>query len=312
MIVYPGPLRPGGHVRVVAPSGSPKDESDVDAALQVLRNFGFRVSAGESVFATRHGYLAAQDTVRADDLNSAFADPSVDAIVCLKGGYGTPRILDMLDYHCIRANPKVFVGYSDITALHLAFLRHAGLPTIHGFMAMSFTGEIDKKSQERWVQVVTADSPVGDLPIDDADTLQTVCPGVVDGRLVGGNLSLVAALVGTDYALEPDGAIIFLEDVGEEPYRIDRMLNQLRLAGYFSRCSGIVLGSWNGCTPDEPDRSISLHQVFEDYFGALGKPVLAGFPAGHGTPALTLPLGVRARLDADTGTLSIRESVTGT
>ncbi|TVQ23413.1 MAG: LD-carboxypeptidase [Spirochaetaceae bacterium] len=308
----PRPLKTGACIAVIAPSGSPENENHVEPAIQALRDYGFRVQVGKSVHAERVGYLAATDEVRAADVNAAFADPDVDAILCLKGGYGTPRILDMLDYARIRDNPKLFIGYSDITALHLAIARHAGFPTMHGFMALNLVGDRDERSLQRWFETITAEGALGVLPIDEPHALTTLSPGATEGRLTGGNLSLVSALVGTSYALDPRGAILFLEDVGEEPYRVDRMLNQLRLADYFEQCAGVVLGTWKGCTPEEPERSMSLYQVFSDYFARIGKPVLAGVPAGHGYPALTIPLGVAARLDANQGMLEILESAVGT
>ena len=336
----PRPLVFGDTLGLVAPSGSTKDAKAVAKGVAALEKLGFKVLLGRSCLAERYGYLAAEDRLRASDINDFFADPQVDGIVCFKGGYGTPRMLDLIDYSVVAANPKVFVGYSDITAIHLAFARFAGFPTIHGLMASSLAGKMDSFSRESWLACLTSSRALGELPYPQpktvpptaeaplaavastvtAFTVQTeaaepagpcsLVPGRATGILMGGNLSLVAALTGTPYALQPEGKILFLEDVNEEPYRVDRMLTQLRLAGVFERCEGVVLGSWTHCEPEDPERSLTLLQVFKDVIAPCGKPVLMGFPAGHCLPTLSLPLGVEAVLDADAGTLRVTEAAT--
>ncbi len=244
---------------------------------------------------------------------------AIDGIVCMKGGYGTPRILDMIDYDVVAANPKVFAGYSDITGLHLAFQRFAGFPTFHTPMGISMDGSFDEFSQASWRAALMNPEPLGllvppppgsqDLSTGEpAPRIQSLVGGKARGPLIGGNLSLVAALTGTPYALVPDGAIIFLEDIDEEPYRIDRMLTQLRLAGVFKRCAGVVLGHWTHCEPKDTERSLKLDQVFADVIIPAGKPTITGFAAGHSTPTHSFPLGVEAILDADAGTLELVEA----
>lgn len=304
-------LKPGDTVGMIAPSGSPKDPALVDSAAAALGSMGFRVTVGDSCRGG-YGYLAAPDASRAADVNAFFADPSIDGIVCMKGGYGTPRILDMIDYELVAANPKVFAGYSDITALHLAFAKYAGFPTFHTPMAFCLANGLDDFSAASWKAALMTGSPLGRLGriTAPAPAEQPWClsSGNARGKLTGGNLSLVAALTGTPYAMASDGAIVFLEDIGEEPYRVDRMLTQLRLAGVFDRCAGVVLGDWKDCGPKEPGRTLSLRQVFEDVVACCGKPVLAGFPAGHSLPTHSFPLGVEAILDADSGTLDFVEA----
>jgi muramoyltetrapeptide carboxypeptidase len=310
----PRALRRGDTLGLIAPSGSTKDRGAAARGIAALEAMGFSVRAGRSCLAERYGYLAADDELRAQDINEFFADPAIDGIVCFKGGYGTPRILDRIDYAIVRENPKAFIGYSDITALHLAFARYAGFPTYHGLMAMSMLGGADDFSVEAWLGCVLAEGPLGTLayPPASADSLaprpEALVGGQARGILMGGNLSLVAALAGTPYALEPEGTILFLEDVGEEPYRIDRMLTNLRLSGVFERCAGVLLGGWTNCEPEDPERSLSLRKVFEDVIAPSGKPLLMGFPAGHCVPTLCLPLGVEAALDADAGTLTMLEA----
>ena len=325
----------GDTLGLVAPSGSTKDAEAVTRGKTALENLGFKVRLGRSCSAPRYGYLAADDTLRASDVNEFFADPQVNGIVCFKGGYGTPRILDLIDYSLVAANPKVFVGYSDITALHLAFARYAGFPTFHGLMAISLSGSVDSFSREAWLACLTSSQALGELLYPRSELPKTsaaastspavtvasaslasstspvaLVPGRAKGILMGGNLSLVAALCGTPYALEPEGKILFLEDINEEPYRVDRMLTQLRLAGVFERCEAVVLGSWTHCEPEDPERSLSLLQIFNDIIVPAGKPVLMGFPAGHGLPTLSFPLGVEATLDAAAGKLVITEPAT--
>jgi muramoyltetrapeptide carboxypeptidase len=331
----------GDTLALVAPSGSTKDAKAVAKGIAALEKLGFKVRVGRSCSAERYGYLAADDSLRAADINEFFADPQVQGIVCFKGGYGTPRMLDLIDYSVVAANPKVFVGYSDITGIHLAFARYAGFPTFHGLMASSLAGKVDSFSLDSWLGCLTSAQPLGELPYpqpkpakpaagnasspsgttgpaglvassDQAEPTgpSSLVPGRAKGVLMGGNLSLVAALTGTPYALEPEGKIVFLEDVNEEPYRVDRMLTQLRLAGVFERCEGIVLGPWTHCEPEDPERSLTLLQVFTDVISPAGKPVLMGFPAGHCMPTLSLPLGVEVVLDADAGTLRVTEAAT--
>ncbi|TVQ28492.1 MAG: LD-carboxypeptidase [Spirochaetaceae bacterium] len=310
----PQPLRQGDRIGIIAPSGSTTQQNALPDAIDAIESLGFRVTVGATAagaMTERYGYLAAGDAERADDVHRFFADPQIDAVLCLKGGYGTPRILDLIDYDLIARHPKLFIGYSDITGLHLAFARYAGFPTIHGPMASGF-GELDAPSRDRWLRVVTNG---GAGPVRFADSpgnqgVGCVTPGVATGRLTGGNLALVSALVGTDYALDPNDAIVFLEDVDEAPYRVDRMLNQLRLAGYFDACSGVVLGTWERCVASEADRTLTLAEVFADQLGPSGKPVLSGVVAGHGVPTLTLPMGVPARIDASCGRFEILEPAT--
>lgn len=301
-------LRPGDTLGLIAPSGSLKDVGVVDEAIAMLQRHGFRVKPGESCRSV-YGYLAGRDEVRAGDMNAFFADPDVHGIVCLKGGYGTPRILDALDYGLIAQNPKVFVGYSDITALHLALHRCCGLVTFHGPMGVSDTllqGE--SFSTGSWLKALTSPEPLGLLENPaDVPGITTLVGGKARGPILGGNLSLVAATFGTPYALQAEGRILFFEDIDEAPYRVDRMLTQLRLAGVFEACAGIVLGDWNNCVPDEGDRSLELLEIFQDVLVPCGKPLIAGFQAGHCRPMISFPFGVEACLDADAGRLELVE-----
>ncbi len=303
----PKALKPGDTIGMIGPSGSFKDQTMVERSAAAIAAQGFKVVVGDSC-RRKYGYLASPDELRASDIGRFFADPAIDGIVCMKGGYGTPRILDLVDYKVVAANPKVFAGYSDITGLHLAFQRFAGFPTFHSPMGISMDGVFDELSAASWRAALMTAAPLGKLLPLPPESPKTLVGGMARGPLIGGNLSLVAALTGTPYALVPDGAIIFLEDIDEEPYRIDRMLTQLRLAGVFERCAGVVLGHWTHCEPKDPERSLTLEQVFADVIVPSGKPVMTGFAAGHSVPTHSFPIGVEAVLDADSGTLEIVEA----
>jgi muramoyltetrapeptide carboxypeptidase len=305
----PKALRPGDLLGLIAPSSGLQDPAQVDAAVAMLEGHGFRVQVGASCRASC-GYLAGPDALRAGDLNRCLADPSIRGIVCLRGGYGTPRILDAVDYALAAADPKILVGYSDITGLHLALNRRAGLATFHGPMGVSDTLlEAEPFSTGSWLRALTLAEPLGVLAAPPGvPAARPLVGGRARGILAGGNLSLVAATFGTPYGLEPEGRILFFEDIDERPYRVDRMLTQLRLAGAFEACAGVVLGDWNHCVPDEGERSQELEEVFRDVLSSAGKPVLTGFHAGHCSPNPTFPFGVEAVLDADAGTLELVEA----
>lgn len=304
----PRALAPGDLVGLVAPASPCQDPERLAASVAALEGLGFRVLVGQSCRESR-GYLAGPDQARARDIEAFFADPSVSAIVCLKGGYGSPRILDLVDWGIAAAHPKILLGYSDVTALHLA-LGRVGLVGIHAPMPSSdMLPSLDPFSRASWLRAVTSRLPLGLLePPPGQAAPVALAGGRASGPLVGGNLSLVAALMGTPWELDTRGAILFLEDVGEQPYRLDRMLSQLRLAGKFRDCAGIVLGGFTRCEPAKDKPSLSLREVFEDILLPAGRPCIMGFAAGHCIPSHSLPLGVEAELDADSGRLAITEA----
>jgi muramoyltetrapeptide carboxypeptidase len=308
--VKPRALAPGDTLGLIAPSGGVQEPNRVERAAERLGALGFRVKQGPGCGAS-WGYFAGKDSIRAADINAFFADPEVDGIVCLKGGYGTPRILDHIDYASIARNPKVFVGYSDVTGLHLALGKTCGLVTFHGPMPSSdMLPEFDEFSRASWRAALMTTGPLGMLINPEARRLERIVGGTARGTVAGGNLSLVAATMGTPYEIDARGRILFFEDVDEAPYRVDRMLTQLRLAGKFEQCAGVLLGTWKDCVPREGKPSLSLAQVFEEVIAPAGKPIAFGLQAGHGAPALTFPLGVEAVLYADAGTLEFVESAT--
>ncbi len=302
----PKPLRPGDTIMFVAPSGV-VDRQLVDAAARRCEKLGFRVIADESLF-RRHGYLAGTDQERAAELNRAFRDPHVRAIFPCRGGYGVTRILDKLDFDALRKDPKIIIGFSDITALHLAIAKTARVITFHSPMPQAYLWSESQEyhvSCERFWNMLGAEfydlqtppdmvtAHPGDSAAAGRQTkLTCLVPGRARGRLVGGNLSLICATLGTPYAIEAQGRLLFLEDVSEKPYRIDRMLCQLRLAGVLEAVSGVILGDFT-----DTDEAVA-DKILDEYFGCLQVPVIKGFPMGHASLNLTLPHGAMAELDA--------------
>lgn len=303
----PSALKSGDTIGVIAPA-SPMTEQKRADALATLQGFGFRIKVGASVY-EQNGYLSGTDELRAHDLNQMFADPEVQAIICLRGGYGTLRILDRIDYDLIRQNPKILVGFSDITALHLAINKRTGLVTFHGPMAGELS-HLTKEKEVAWSVLfrhLTDPAPLGSYPDAEQMFRYSLHPGTATGPLIGGNLSLLVSTLGTPYELDTAGKILFIEEIGEEPYRIDRMLTQLRLAGKLEQAVGIVFTDFHDCEPDNPERSLTLHEVLAGIVGPLGIPAYWGLKVGHTEPNLTLPLGVRAKIQADDGVLALLE-----
>ncbi len=304
----PPPIEKGAGIALVVPAG-PVSDAAIQKTITALESYGY-TPIPLIPTATRRGYLSADDNARLSTFNMAINDPRVDAILCMRGGYGTPRILDAIDYEALRKNPKPIIGYSDITALLLAIRRQTGLVVFHGPMgrelALRSTGFTDFTAKHFW-GIFQERNPRFARWGHSGKPSRTVIGGVAEGVLTGGNLSLIAATMGTPYEIDTRDAILFIEDVSEKPFRIDRMLAQLRLAGKLGEVRGILLGSFQNCVG--PEASLTLDEVFLDYFRDLGVPVLGDYPAGHGlADHAVLPLGIRVRLDADKGTLSLLES----
>ena len=284
-------LRPEGTIALIAPAGPAA--LHVEKAEQWMRNRGYGLRTYPGVY-ERDGYLAGSDKTRLADLHAAFADPDIDAIFCLRGGYGTPRLLDSLDFGLLRANPKPFVGYSDITALHLAINRYAGFVTFHGPMLNAdLLGDKQPPTESSLFSLLRGQLGAGgELAHPVAFPLTTLEPGIARGRLQGGNLSMIAAVMGTPFEIDAQGIILFIEDVNEPIYRIDRLLTHLRLAGKLAQVAGVLVGDVAGVD------SMALERLLKQTFAPLGVPVLSGWRSGHCDPNLTLPLGALVRLDA--------------
>ena len=308
-MIYGKKLKFGDTLGFIAPSGAVRTEGAIERAVEETRRMGFNVKLGESA-GQKYGYLSGTDAVRARDINAMFADDEVDAIVCLRGGYGAMRILDKLDYDLIARHPKIFMGFSDITALHIALLNKCGLATFHGPMAAAnWAGKpLDDFSRESMYKALMNAEPVGELRNPPEYPRQTVNPGVAEGLLVGGNLMLIASSLGTPWEIDTKGRIIFIEEIGERTYCVDRMLTQLRLAGKFEDCAGVVFGDFADCPVDYPEFGLTLEEIICDVVAPCGKPVFTGLRCGHCSPKLTLPFGVKCRMDADECTLTVLES----
>ena len=307
--LLPRRLAPGDSAGIVAPASATFQTVDVDIARESLEALGLKVKVGRHVL-SRHGYLAGTDKDRAADINAFFDDDDVRAVVPIRGGWGSSRVLPHLDYERIRRNPKVVIGFSDITALHLAIQAKTGLVTFHGPNGM---GRWDAWSLDYFKRVLfngeaaTMENPKN---LSDRNALtqtenrvQTISPGTARGRLLGGNLTVLTAILGSPYVPSFDGAILFLEDVGEDLYRIDRMFTQLRLAGVLDRIRGFVFGTCAECGPGEGFASLTLEEILADHIKPLGVPAWFGAMIGHQTPQWTVPVGAEAEIDAVKGTL---------
>ncbi|HYR10159.1 MAG TPA: LD-carboxypeptidase [Longimicrobium sp.] len=299
-MIRPPALRPGTRVALVAAAG-PLPEAGVDRAMERVASLGWEPVAGDFC-RCRNGYLAGTDEERAADLNRALRDPAIGAVWFLRGGYGTMRIIDQIDWDALARHPKALIGFSDNTAVHLAAQR-AGVVGFHG--PHPHTADFPDFARDELLRVLTVPEPAGVLPLPPGGRAETLAGGVAEGPLLGGNLSLLSATLGTPYAIRPEGAILFIEEVGEHPYRLDRLLSHLRLAGVLSAVAGIAVGGITE-TP-EMEGAPDAAEVVRDTLGGLGVPVATGFPFGHIDDNWTLPLGVRARLDADAGTLALLE-----
>ncbi|MBT8147632.1 MAG: LD-carboxypeptidase [Gammaproteobacteria bacterium] len=310
--VKPARLQAGMTVGLVTPASNVPEDEDLQAAIELVRSLGFQAKTAPNL-ARRNQYLAGTDQERANDLNDLFADEEVDAIFCVRGGYGSGRLLRLLDYDMIAQNPKILMGYSDITAILNAINLLTGLVTFHGPIAGDNFSAYTFNQYRRVLLEPSAASRIGEPPpfeggpgiVERENRLTTIVPGSADGRLVGGNLSLLVTLLGTPY--EPDfrDAILFMEDVAEPPYSVDRMLTHLWLAGKLEQCAGIVFGKLTDT--DYDSNTFSMEQVIRDRCEPLGIPTLRGVMIGHVEDQTVVPLGVRARLDAEAGILELLE-----
>ena len=316
-LVKPRALQPGDTVGLITPSTYVSDPDRLLLAARTVEYFGLRPKMGKNV-GRRAGYLGGSVGERLDDLHAMFRDPEVKAVFAIRGGYGSEQLLDRIDYDLIRRNPKVFLGYSDITALHIAIHQRTGLVTFHGPVVLSrfsdYTQKWFRKAVFEAAPLGAVANPPESNPLRPSHTLRTVRPGKASGPLAGGNLSLIATTMGTPYEIETRGRILFIEDVDEQPYSIDRMLTQLRLAGKLDAAAGLVFGECNACRPRDYqpafESTFSFGEVLDNILGGLKIPVLSGLVFGHTDDQLTLPLGVTASLDAANQALVIEEAAT--
>jgi muramoyltetrapeptide carboxypeptidase len=313
----PAALRAGDTVGLIAPATAVHDPDRLALARKLVEFYQLKVRFGSNV-GKRSGYMGASIDQRVADLHEMFRDPAVKAIFTIRGGYGSAQLLDKVDYGLIAQNPKIFIGYSDVTALLIAMHQRSRLVTFHGPVA---TARFTDFTRSHFQRALFSTSPIGLLsnPPDSnsmraAHPLRVIRPGSARGPLIGGNLTLISSGLGTPYEIDTKGKILFLEDVEEQPYSIDRMLTQLRLAGKLQVAAGIIFGECTDCKPRDYKPSLSapfsLGEVMDEILGSLAIPVLAGLTIGHTSDQITLPLGVMAQMDADKGELVIEESAT--
>ncbi len=310
-LIKPKRLNQGDTVAIIAPS-SGADDKQFEKAIQNMTDLGFKPILGKHAREI-NGFLAGTDEQRIADIHWAFSDKEIDAVWCVRGGYGLSRILPRIDYALIKKNPKIFMGYSDITALHLAIHENTGLVTFHGPVASSTYADYPKKYVINTLITPVVPDKIELSPDNVAKgTLlyktQVITSGKARGRLIGGNLSLLSALAGTPYALRNiKGKLLFIEDVGERPYRLDRMFTQLKQSVNLKELAGIALGIFEGC--EAPDaKSQTVIDVVKDQLGSLGIPVIYGLSFGHIRDQFTFPLGVQAELDTGNSTITLLES----
>jgi muramoyltetrapeptide carboxypeptidase len=303
----------GDTIGIIAPASPPQDPKAVDRAAQALERFGFKPKLAKNVRA-RHGFLAGGDRERAADLMAMFADKKVKAIICMRGGYGAARILDRLDFDVIRRNPKILSGYSDITSLHCVLAQKVNLISIHAPM---MNGALDgpklpEFTRKAFFRTVMEAKPAGSICDGyEGKTVSILRRGVAEGRLIGGNLSLICASLGTPYAPSFKGKILFFEDISERPYRLDRMLTQLLNAGILREVAGVAVGVNQDCMDPDAKAAREYRQtaadVVKERLASLRVPVVTGLPFGHVDLNATIPVGAKARLDGKRGDLIITE-----
>ncbi len=298
-------LKYGDTIGLISPA-SPEDPDKIKKSICFLRSQGFKVKEGKHLY-DKWGYLAGQDEDRAQDLMDMFKDNEVDMILCMRGGYGSMRLLPYLDFNVIQDNPKIFIGYSDITVFLNTLSSYCGLITFHGPMGNSDFTDTDTLSS------FLSTLMNGYMPYRLLNPLNTniICNirGKAKGKIVGGNLSLIASTIGTPYEIDTKDNILFIEDIGEQPYAIDRLLTHLHLAGKLQKCRGFIIGQFTDCSLPNYERSLTINEIMLDRILSLNKPTLSNFMSGHDYPKLTLPIGVEAYIDCNIGEITILDPV---
>ena len=313
-MLKPARLKPDAIVGIVSPAGATFERDDLDIVQDAVKALGLIPKLSPHLL-DRYGYLAGQDKDRAADLNQMFADSKVTAILPIRGGWGCSRMLPYLDYNIIRQNPKIIVGFSDITALTLAIYARTGMITFHGPNGLT---SWKTKQTEYFRRVLFAGESMTFQNLKDGDDedrlmqvkyrIKTINPGIAKGRLIGGNLSVLSGIVGSPYLPDLKGAILFLEETNENIYRIDRMMTHLKIAGVFDKLAGFIFGQCPGCAPDADYGSLTLEEVILDHIKPLAIPAWSGAMIGHIEPILTLPIGLEVEIDSRLGTIRMLES----
>jgi muramoyltetrapeptide carboxypeptidase len=308
-IIKPPKLRSGDTIGLIAPASTPTPDEKIEKGVHYLEQLGYRVTVGKHV-SDQHGYLAGTDKYRAADVNAMIRNDDVKAIFCIRGGYGTPRILPLVDYRSLKRHPKIIVGYSDITAMQLAVFRKTGLVTFSGPMTgTDMWNNFDSYTEEHFWRTLTSNKKIGVLKNCDDDPAQVLRTGKASGIILGGNLSLFTGTMGTPFMPALRNSILVLEDIDEEPHRIDRMLAQLYNSGALCSAAALVFGKFTDCVPDDVNEPhLTTEQVQEEYVQKIKCPAIRNFQYGHIPRKLTIPLGLQAILDAKRGILNVLES----
>ncbi len=307
--IKPKKLNKGDLIGIINPASPVSDFNRINKSVEYFEKLGYKVKLGKNI-EKQKGYLAGSEEERLYDLHNMFEDNEVKAVFCARGGYGSGKIISGINYKIIRQNPKIFVGYSDITALHLAFYSQTGLVTFAGPMpAVDFYDSVSPFTEEHFWNIITADKPIGKIDNPKSEDFIFLSQGRSEGKLAGGNLSVIVSLIGSKFFPDLNDSVLLLEDLNEPPYKIDRMLNQLKLAGVFNQVKGILLGNFKDCIEDDPNKpTLSLHEVFGSYFRELKKPVIYNLKHGHIKDNLTIPFGLTVKIYSAKGLIEIKES----
>lgn len=312
-MIRPKRLQKGDAIGVISPASPSEKKSEVYRAAESLEEWGYRVVIGKHVNKCK-GFVAASEEERASDFNEMFRRDDIDAVFVTQGGYGSAQIIRLIDFEAVKKSPKIFTGFSDITSLHLALHKFSNLVTFHGPGMSRFNSEdLTEYTKEYFFKAISRPEPIGEIPLaEDKKWIHAISGGAAEGRLIGGNLTLICASLGTPYAIDTEDKILFIEDADTEPWLFDHMLSHLRNAGRFDRIKGIVIGECSNCTPAQHNPGfhcdISVEDVLEYYLKPLGVPVLYGLPLGHTEHMATLPLGLKVRMDADKKAFEVLES----
>ncbi|HKZ21941.1 MAG TPA: LD-carboxypeptidase [candidate division Zixibacteria bacterium] len=306
MMIKPARLKIGNTIGVLSPA-SPVNSKKLKKGVLKLNKLEYKVVLDKNVLAKR-GFLAGEDKIRAKALNKMFANPKINAILCSRGGYGTLRLLNLLDYNKIKKNPKILMGFSDITALHLAINKKCNLVTFHGPMVAGDFSKLSSYNKNYFLKAVSQTEPIGKIQNSKRiGNWKVITPGKASEKILGGNLTLICRLMGTDYEPDFKDKILFLEDINSEPYQIDSLLAQLQLAGVLDKVKGVVIGEFFNFGPRKKEDS-SSRQIFEDYFKDRPYPVIYPVSCGHGKDKITIPLGVKVTIDTYKKIFSIDEA----
>ena len=307
--IKPKKLKKGDLIGIISPASATDDTVLIEKGIRYIEGMGYRTLLGKNIN-KQNGYLAGTDKERSEDIHDMFRNKKVKAIFCLRGGYGAFRLLDKIDYKLISKNPKIFVGFSEITSLHMAFLSKAKLITFAGPMVLpNFSAEVSSFTEEIFWNVITSSKINSTIKIEVLNESSLTNSGKVIGKIVGGNLAVLSAMTGTGYLPNFKNKILLLEEINEPPYKIDRMFNQLRLRNIFDEVKGIILGNFIDCIEQDKNKnSLELTDVLSNYFESLNIPVVKSFPFGHSKDIVTLPIGCKIKINLKQGKIEFPEA----